>query len=53
MGCLISGNGVSDPILVCVGIMAQLSWKGVSLRDGGGAPTSFLRKGKGEDDRTD
>lgn len=52
MGCLISGNGVSHPISVYVGITAWLSWKGVSLRDCGDAPTSCLHKGDGEDGRT-
>lgn len=52
MGCLISGNGVGDPILVYVGVTARLSWKGVSLGDCGDAPTSCLCKGEGEDGRT-
>lgn len=52
MGCLISGNGVSDPTVVYVGITARLSWKGVSLGDCGDAPTSHLRNREGEDGGT-
>lgn len=46
MECQISGNGVSDPILVYTGITSQLSWKDVSLRDCGMLPSPVSVKEK-------